>query len=307
MHKDKTADKPTWAPNEAPASRWVGFFFAGFFAMTCIQLALMGIADIWKMDGAWAWLPGTLCPLASFALTFVCLALLSKKICRTSVRDLVLGAGNGLDRRLCVKLCAAVALGSALESAICPLLFPDPTASTQLNSIGPVPILVNLVLCVALLWMQTTTEEILFRCPFLRAGGGNEIAPSAKVAIWGFISYVVFMLIHGSNPEVKAQTELVAILCALGGYLVAAVGMYAADVVYRTPLAGCAIHWMNNFISIALFCQAGSAVESGSVFWVTGAVSGPSSFVGTICLFVPVVAVMAVDARKRKAAQAAEV
>lgn len=304
MSKDKTAEKPGWAPNEAPAGRWVGFFFAGLVAMSCAQGIFQAIQGVWKMEGAWTWLPGTFCPLMGFVLTFFLLEALCKLICKTSVRDLVLGAGNELDRKLCIKLCVAVALGSALESAVCFVLFPDPSASTQLNSIGPVPIIVNLVLCVALLWMQTTSEEILFRCPFLRAGGGNDLAPSAKIVLWGFISCGIFMLLHASNPEVKAQTDIVAVVTALAGYLVAAVGMYVADVVYRTPLAGCAIHWMNNFISIALFCQAGSAVESGSVFWVTGAVSGPSSLVGTICLFVPVAVVMVVDVRRRKASQA---
>ncbi len=62
--------------------------------MSCAQGLFQRVNDLWTMDGAWSWLPGTLCPLLGFALTFVLLALLSSKICRTSVRDLVLGAGK---------------------------------------------------------------------------------------------------------------------------------------------------------------------------------------------------------------------
>ena len=302
MSKDKSAEKRTWAPNEAPTGRWIGFFVAGLVAMSCAQGIFQAIQAIWKMDGAWAWLPDILCPLLGFALTYVLLALLCKAICKTSVRDLLLNADGSFDKKLCLKMCAAIIVGTALEAVVLNIFFPDPSATMEINSIGLVPIIVNLVLCLALLWMQTTSEEILFRCPFLRAGGGNKLEPGKKALLWAFISCAVFMLLHASNPEVKAQSSAPAVVITLAGYLVAAVGMYAADVVYRTPLAGCAIHWMNNFINIAVFCQAGTAVESGSVFWVTGSINGTASCVGTICLFLPVVVLMVVDSRKQKAA-----
>ncbi len=302
MSKEKSAEKRTWAPNEAPTGRWIGFFVAGLVAMSCAQGIFQAIQAIWKMDGAWAWLPGILCPLLGFALTYVLLALLCKAICKTSVRDLLLNACGSFDKKLCLKMCAAIIVGTVLEAVVLNIFFPDPSATMEINSIGLVPIIVNLALCLALLWMQTTSEEILFRCPFLRAGGGNKLEPGKKALLWAFISCAVFMLLHASNPEVKAQSSTLAVVITLAGYLVAAVGMYAADVVYRTPLAGCAIHWMNNFINIAVFCQAGTAVESGSVFWVTGSINGTASCVGTICLFLPVVVLMVVDSRKQKAA-----
>lgn len=302
MSKDKSAEKRTWAPNEAPASRWIGFFVAGLVAMSCAQGIFQAIQAVWKMDGVWAWLPGLLCPLLGFVLTYVLLALLCKAICKTSVRDLLLNTTGTFDKKLCLKMCAAIIVGTVLQALALNAFFPDPSATMEINSIGAVPIIVNLVLCLALLWMQTTSEEILFRCPFLRAGGGDKLEPGKKALLWAFISCAIFMLLHASNPEVKAQTSALAVVITLAGYLVAAVGMYAADVVYRTPLAGCAIHWMNNFINIALFCQAGTAVESGSVFWVTGSINGTASLVGTICLFVPVVILMIVDSRKQKAA-----
>ena len=300
MSEKKTAEKPSWAPNEAPTGRWIGFFFAGLVAMSCAQGLLQYVKDLWTMDGAWSWLPGTLCPLLGFALTFVLLALLSSKICRTSVRDLVLGAGKPFDKRLCAKMVAATVVGLVLQAASVSILFPDPTATTQLNSIGVVPIVVNIVLCLGLLWMQTTSEEILFRCPFLRAGGGNGLEASAKLVAWGVASCAIFMLMHASNPEMRAQGDALTSAAMLVSYLIPAVGMYVADVVYRSPLAGCAIHWANNFVLIALFCQAGTAVESGSLFWTTGAISGIAGLVGTVFLFLPVAVVMVMDVRKRR-------
>ncbi len=302
MSKDKSAEKRTWAPNEAPTGRWIGFFVAGLVAMSIAQGIFQAIQEVWKMDGVWAWVPGILCPLLGFALTYALLALLCKAICKTSVRDLLLNSTGTFDKKLCLKMCAAIIAGTVLEAVVLNVFFPDPTATMEINSIGAVPIIVNLALCGGLLWMQTTSEEILFRCPFLRAGGGDKLEPGKKALLWAFISCAVFMLMHASNPEVKTQGSALAVVVTLAGYLVAAVGMYAADVVYRTPLAGCAIHWMNNFINIALFCQAGTAVESGSLFWVTGAINGTASLVGTICLFIPVVVLMVVDTRKKKLA-----
>lgn len=302
MNKAKIAEKPAWAPNEAPLSRWVAFFIAGMVAMSFAQAIFLTIMELWKMDGVWTWLPGTLCPLLGFVLTYVLLGLLCKKICKTTLRELILGAGNEFDTKLCIKMCVGTAVGFALQFMVCAVLFPSPGATTQLNTIGAVPIIVNFVLCLALLWMQTTAEEILFRCPFLRAGGGDKLVPSARVALGGVVSCAIFMAMHGSNPEVTSQGDVVAVVTMLAGYLIAAVGMYVADVVYGSCLAGCAIHWANNFINFALVCQAGSAVESGSVFWTAGAVSGPAGLVGTICLFVPVVLIMVVDVRKRRAA-----
>ncbi len=162
------------------------------------------------------------------------------------------------------------------------------------------PFLVNLILCVSLLWMQTTAEEILFRCPLLRAAGGDKIAPTARVAVAGVFSCLLFMLVHFQNPKVGSQVDALLIAMIFSQYLIAAAGMYIADVVYENCLASCAIHWANNFISIALVCQAGTAIQSGSIIWVSGAISAPSSLVSTICLFLPVVAVMIADVRKRK-------
>ncbi len=300
MKEDTPAKKADWAPNEAPLGRWIGFFVAGFACLALVQEISGAVLAFWEMDGSWTWLPGTLCTLLAFSLTFALLGVLSKKIVRTSLRDLILGTGNTFDKGLCVKMVAAIALGSALNYAVCALAFPDPDATLQLNPIGAVPILVNLVLCIALLWMQTTTEEILFRCPFLRAASGDKIASSVKVAIAGVLSCFLFMMFHGGNPEVTSQANRLLIFMALGSYLIVAVGMYVADVVYGNCLASCVIHWTNNFVSIALFCQAGTAVESGSIFWITGAVSAPAGLVGAICTFAPVVVVMIVDARKRR-------
>ena len=58
MSEKKTAEKPSWAPNEAPAGRWIGFFFAGLVAMGCAQGLFQCVKDLWTMDGAWSWLPG---------------------------------------------------------------------------------------------------------------------------------------------------------------------------------------------------------------------------------------------------------
>ena len=304
MTDNVPAKAETWAPNEAPTSRWVGFFFACFGAMIIAEIPFSVIRILWKADGAWAWLPGTFTTLGGFALTFALQVLFLRLICKTSLRDLVLGAGEKIHWDQCGKMIGAWFAGLILNLIFSTFLMPN-GGITEFNSIGAVPIFVNFLLCLALVWMQTTSEEIVNRCIFLRATCGNKIRITVKSIVWGVVSTLLFMAMHCMNPEVLSQGGGAIGAMALASYFIAGFGMYMADAVYGNCMPGCVIHWINNFFLFVFFTQANSAVQSGSLFVSNGSMNGVSGFIGNIVLYIPIFVVLFIDARKKKAQQAA--
>ncbi len=296
--------KHTWAPNEAPTSRWVGYFFACFGAMILGNIPFSVVTILWKADGEWAWLPGVISALGAFALTFVFQVLFLRLICKTSLRDLVLGVGGKVHWDQCGKMIGAWFVGLVLNIVYSTIIVPS-NGVTTINSIGAFPIFVNFIICLALVWMQTTSEEIMNRCLFLRATCGNKIRITTKCIVWGVISSLFFMSMHSMNPEVLTQSGAVIVALSLVSYFVAGMGMYLADAVYGNCMPGCCIHWINNFFLFVFFTEANSAVQSGSLFVSTGSMDGVSGCVGTILLYIPIFIVLFIDARKKKAQQQA--
>ena len=299
MGNNAPAQVETWAPNEAPTRRWVGFFFASFGAMVVASTIVYFIKIFWKADGVWSWLPETFVSLFSFTLTLVFLAILVRPICKTTLRRLILGPSEKIDWVVCGKMIGAWFIGMILSTLIATFLMPS-GGTTEINSIGALPIFVNFLICVALVWTQTTTEEVMFRCTFLRAVCGDKIRFTSKVVVWGIISSFLFMCMHGGNPEVLTQSTIATIVPALICYFIAGIGMYAADVVYGNCLAGCAIHWINNFFLFVFFTEANSAMQSGSLLVSSGSSDGIAGLVSTIALYIPIFIVLFIDWKKKQ-------
>ncbi len=292
--------KPTWAPNEAPLGRWVLFFILTVVLGLGVQIPFSTVTVFWKTSGDWYWLSETLMTLLAFSCSYAVTVWLCHKVLRTSVRDLILGVGGKADRGQCVRLAIAWAVGFLL-TIVLDLIMGGGT-EVVLNPVGAVPVLVNLVICSALLWMQTTWEEISCRCAFIRATCGNKVRPTFKCIAWGVFATVIFMSGHLYNPEVTSQTAAGEIVMACLSYFVAGMGMYLADVVYGSCLPGCVIHWVNNFVLFTIWTQAGSAGESAGLFFIHTSSTGGSSLLGTVILYVPIFAVMAYDWHKGRAA-----
>ncbi len=304
MTDNAPAKAETWAPNEAPTSRWVGFFFACFGAMVVAGVIVAIVQLIWKADGVWSWAPQTVCSLLSFGITLGLAAILVRAICKTTLRQLILGSSGKIDWVVCGKMFGAWIIGMILNALVATFLMPSGGVTT-INSIGALPIFVNFLICVVFVWMQTTTEEVMFRCTFLRAVCGDKIRFTSKVVIWGIISSFLFMCMHGGNPEVLTQTTIATIVPAFICYFIAGAGMYFSDVVYGNCLPGCAIHWINNFFLFVFYTEANSAMQSGSLFVSSGSSDGIAGMVGTIVLYIPIFVVLFIDARKKKARKAA--
>ncbi len=308
MKKTKERKQTQLAPNEVPIKRWVAFFFAAMFAAIVAQTPTALILRGWSMPGVWYWMPDTFCTLLGFAISLLFAALLLRWICKTSLHDLVLGVGGKVDWKQCGKIAAAWIVGFFLTLSIDALLKLGTESTTTINPIGAVPIIVNFFICLLLVWTQTTWEEVLYRCVFLRATCKNNIRPTFTCIAAGAIATALFMLGHFANPEMTSQTTTALIVAGALSYFISGMAMYMADVVYGNCMPGCVIHWINNFVLFTFFTQTGSALDSGALFVSHEAQNGMSNLLGTIILYIPIVALLVYDARKRskrlKAAQA---
>lgn len=302
---DKLGDKPnrpTTIPNEVRVRRWVAFFFAALVATFAANYPVSALKAIWQMDGVWTWLPDTVTTFAGFVLAFLLSWVLLRLICKTSLRDLILGYGGKLDWAQCGKVAGFVLVGLVLSTVI----FTD-LGSVSLNEIGPLPILVCLLICLAFTWIQTTWEEIMFRCTFLRATCGNKIRASARCIVWGLVSSFVFMLGHMSNNEVTSQADVVDLVAGISCYFIAGLVLYFSDVALKNCMPGCIVHWVNNFWGFAILAQTGASFETGAIFVYSAPQNGVTNLLSVLVCYLPLAIFLIVEAvkNKRKAVEAA--
>ncbi len=299
MKDGKATDKPATIPNEVPVRRWVAFFFAAYAAAIVAQVPASVINNLWTERGAWSWLPDTLTTLGGFAFSFLFAVLLLRLICKTSLHDLILGYKGKVDWAQCGKVAGAILAGCLLTT-----LFLTDWSNVTLNGIGALPILVSFLLCLALVWMQTTWEEIVFRCTFLRASCGNKIRASVPCVVWGVVSSALFTLVHVFNPEVTSQTDVLDLAAGIASYFIAGFMMYFVNVVYRSCLPSCIVHWVNNFLGLAVITQTGSAVETGAIFVEHSAQNGTVNLWVSLLTYFPLAVLLIVEVvRNRKKAE----
>ncbi len=287
-------------PNEVSPKRWVGFFFATLGAAIVAQSPFAVVSTLWKIEGVWSWLPEILCTLLGFACSLLFATLLLHAICKTSLHDLILGHNGKINWGQCGKVAAAWIIGFLATWILGAILSPGSLEEVSLNTIGALPIFVNFLICVALIWAQTTFEEVICRCTFLRAVCGNHIRPTVSCIVWGIIASLLFMSLHGMNKEVLSQADPLLVVAALVTYFLAGISMYMADVVYKNCMPGCVIHWINNFVLAVFFTQAGTSLESGALFCLSSDTNGLGSLIGTFVLYIPLIVLLIVEAVKSK-------
>lgn len=295
MKKEKGAEL-AFGPNEAPVKRWVLFYVLVYLGAYVGNVPPVILKMFWSCEGVWTWVPALVTTLLGFSFSLAIAAWLSRKVVKTTLKELILGAGRKVDLRQCGRIALAVVAGFVL-SYVVDIMVLNP-GKTALSTVGALPVIVNFIICLALVWMQTTWEEVLFRCVFLRATCGNNIRPTFKCLAWGVFATVLFMSGHFSNPEVTSQTDTLMLVLGCISYFISGFGMYLADVVYGSCMPGCVIHWANNFILFTVINQSGSALDSGALFYSSASQNGAASFIGTLLLYVPIAALLIHDWRK---------
>lgn len=261
MAKKQKALKPTHLSlGEIPIRRWVGFAVADYLSMGIFAALVVVPLGKVSLEGEWSWLPATLQNFLPFVALFLFAVLYLRLICKTSLRELVVGEGGSVDWRQC----RTIALLYLAGFAAAVLVWSGFGANLSLNTVGIAAILVNLLITLSMTWMQTTWEEIVFRGIFLRWSCGNKLVPTARCIGAGIVSSLLFMVMHGGNPEVLSQGSVADILLAFSAYLVSGVSLYVMDVAFGDLMPGCVIHWVNNFAGFAFVNQVGTVVITAS-------------------------------------------
>lgn len=288
MAKAEAQAQQTWAPNEAPAKRWLIFFVAAYLVGELIRGVFGNLTGMLNLTGSWAWLPEVLDSFGGFALSFLVQAYLLKLICKTTLHELIFGRTGKFDLRVAALVIGCWILGAVIASFV---LTPYEDSGTQLNTIGIVPIVVNIVLALALVWMQTTWEEVMFRGVVLRGTCGDHLRPTVKSIAGGVLVSLFFMSMHLLNPEVRSQTSALMLVAMASTYFISAFLWYMLDIVFGSCLPGCAIHFINNLAAMVLVSSSNSVIQSATILVNAGSMSGTGALIEELILCIPLLIV----------------
>ena len=191
--------------------------------------------------------------LSVFAFGYIGFVIFARVICKTTVKEAIVGQNVAYSKKDLAILAILYFLTFWFVTAMDNNFF----ASTVLNSAGFGWIVANIAMCFALVWMQTTLEELWCRMVPLRIACGNKIRLTGKCVIACLIGSLVFGLLHFANTPVASQTDIVGVLVALSCYFLFGVFFCFVDIVHETGLPGVILHWMNNLMLFAFFGAAG--------------------------------------------------
>lgn len=300
MDKSKSIQSEQWEPNEAPTKSWIKFFVIGYLVS---EIAAGVVGAILKaclpLAGAWAWMPELVSTFGGFAASFAVLGIILKRICKTSMHDLVFGRHGSFDVRTALIVLACWLMGFVASMFV----FPD-TDEPRLNDIGVAPILVNILIALALVWMQTTWEEVMFRGVMLRATCGDKIRPTKSCIIGGVVVSLLFMGAHLLNPEVTSQESMLLTVAMSSTYFISAFLWYMLDVAFGSCLPGCVIHAINNITACVLISSPNSRLRSATIFLSDQSLTGVNSLINELITYVPLIILcVAVFVMKHKRAQ----
>ncbi len=298
MSRQNSAQTVEFGDNEAPVKRWLIFFVLSVITADLFKGIATAIEGLVTLENPWSWLPETLSLLLALALSFVVQSLLLKRICRTSMRDLILNHGETFNPRMVGMVLGAWILGFLLAT-----LLPTSNDETVLNTIGIAPIVANALICLALVWMQTTWEEVLFRATVIRATCGDKISPNKACIAGGVVVSLLFMGAHLLNTEVTSQTNM-ALTCAMASvYFLSAFTWYMLDVAFGSCLPGCVLHLANNLVGFVLISSPNSMLCTPTILLSTASLTGYAELASELLVNAPVIALIIVMfLRRRKAA-----
>lgn len=255
--------KPERGPNEASLGSWVLFLICSIAAWQAVTLVL-GIAFRIAFGAPTAengWYTQMLPTLISFAIGLFLTCKFLRVFIKTSAKDFCFGAGNKPNVRHIALFAIAQIIGLVV------ITVPEiALGRVELNPIGVAPIIINAIICLLLIWAQTSLEEFLFRGAFLRFACGNKLEITVKSVLCGVFSSALFMIGHLTNPEMLAQGDYLSYITGALAYFVPGFAMYFMALLYGNLLPGLAVHWANNFFLGVVVSQSGGALNSASIF-----------------------------------------
>jgi membrane protease YdiL (CAAX protease family) len=292
----KTKEKKYIAPNECSGLRWLGVLLASVLITMILSLPLSLL--VLNRTGTFFGVGyQQISNLLSFAALFWGLVIAIKVVGKTSLKDFVLGVGGKLNKKECLIVLALSASVFIIN------LLTDLDHNIYLRGVSFGTYATGFLISLALIWMQTTWEELIFRGIVLRWVSKNNIGFNKKTILAAVISSVLFALAHVTNPEVTSRSGLdqIAMVCV---YTIPGMAYFLMDLYFGNLMPGIIMHWANNFMNAVLISGEISALAMPSLLVTTSSYSAYVALLGVLVTKLPFVAYILWDIRRKKKAAA---
>ena len=284
------------APNDCSWLRWLVVLLVGWLGgnIVATPLVFLGRDDTASILGSPI---ASLMTVLTFVPVFIGLVLSIKFLGKTSMKDFILGVGGTINKKVCLIVLGLYAGGLAAVNLI-------DVSDVHFREFKWAQYLFLFVFMLLFTWVQTTTEEIMFRGVLIRWACKNNVGFTKKAVIAGLLSSLAFALVHASTPEVTSKSGVYVIL-ALVAYFIPGMAMYVANLYFGNLMPGIIIHWINNFVCFTVITSEVTAIPVPTLFYSTAEHTAIGMILGCLC-YVPLLAYIAIDAivKRKKAASA---
>lgn len=291
--KNANNPKKHIAPNECSGWRWLGALLLGVVIANVIIL-VGGLIFGGRIDNILGIEISRVSLMLDFVAMYVGLVIAIKLVCKTSLKDFILGVGGRINKKECL-----VVLVLSLISFFMGLLMDAGSLRMQDISVGTFAATVLITL--ALIWMQTTYEELVFRGMVLRWVSKHDIGFNKKSILAAVISSALFALVHAGNPEVTSLSgmERVVMVCV---YTIPGMSFFLMDLYFGNMMPGIIMHWVNNFMLAILVSSDVTAYSMPTLMVNTGVPNAYITLLGVLLTKIPFVAYILWDIRRKKKA-----
>ena len=235
--------------------------------------------------------------IVTFIPFFVATIIVLKLVCKTSLKDFVLGVGGKLDKKMCLIVLGLYAVGFAIPYLLM-------ARHIHLRGVQAGQYCFLLLFVLLTVWMQTTVEEFLFRGLFFRVLCKNNVGYTKKGIIAAVVSAVVFALFHVPNPEAASQKGILVVL-TIFSYVVSGFVYALADLHFGNLIPGILIHWLNNTLLTTVISAEVSVVTMPTLLVESVPYGAVWTLGSTVAAMVPVTFYIIISLIKRKKAASA--
>jgi len=274
-------DQKVIGDNVAPWPRWIATLvlsiLVGTVFGTVVYLIVMEL-PLFKEGGALFFEKEMVGAIISFGGIYLAFKIFLKKLCKTSIKTFIHGAGRKADYKAMLVPSILFVIGLVVSEFL--------TAGTiSFNTLPLYQLIFNFFFVLLLLWIQTNTEEFLFRGLFLRAPFGNEVPKPLKAMGFAVLSSVLFMVLHMSNPEMLSQTSTIEMVACAANYFFAGFFMFLANLFVGGMEGGIVLHYLNNLYCFVIISQAVTVVPTPTFLVKSGNATGVQSLLSVLLIY----------------------
>ena len=287
----KTKEKKIILPNECSFGRWLLTLVVGLLIGFVLVVPLYLL--LYNREGTFMGISYTdIFGVLSFVPLFWAVVFSIRVICKTSLKDFMLGVGGKINVKE-----SLIILGLFLAGFAVPYIIVAKNIEFRSVKFGEFAFLVALMLLTA--WMQTTFEELVFRGILIRWGCKNKVGYTKKSLILAAITTVLFAIFHAFNPEVLSQKGFL-IPIAIFTYAIPGFVFFIVNLHFGSLLPGCIIHFINNFLLFTVISSEISVVTNPTLLIDKTPGNAIWSMTSTILTYLPLMIYIVVDVIRRK-------